>query len=508
MTDSDKSQKSGWWGSTLSKLKSALSRTRSAVVDSVLEDETAGATHEGAPSTIPEEEPSQYAETEAVASATQAKAEAKEPRHIEDSPIAPSGVEEMPAEYGAEEEPRTGTEAAEPAAEPTTQPAAEPTTQLAAEPTTRLAAEPTTQLAAEPTAKRAAEPTAKPTTQRAAQPTTQKECVGAPPAGGVSKDAEPAHTPVDLRAGERPAGGIESAQAAHAAVLPQAATASVRRHAAPARAIDDDYIEHLEEKLIKADLGLKTAESVVLHLRKQAKSNNWTSHDVEGFLKNEFSSILKSSPSPKLSFQPNKLNLYLIVGVNGTGKTTSIGKLCWRFKSEGKKVLVAAADTFRAAAESQLEIWARRAGVDIVRLQDGSDPGAVVFQALQKAKAESYDVVVIDTAGRLHNKANLMAELKKIRGVIEKHGLGLPLESLLVLDASTGQNGLQQAKVFTEVCPLTGVILTKLDGTAKGGVVFAIASELKIPVKLIGLGEKIDDLRDFEPELFVEALFN
>jgi fused signal recognition particle receptor len=198
----------------------------------------------------------------------------------------------------------------------------------------------------------------------------------------------------------------------------------------------------------------------------------------------------------------------LVVGVNGTGKTTSIGKLCWRLKQEGKKVLIAAGDTFRAAAETQLEIWAERAGVDIVRLPDGSDPGAVVFQAVQKARDEKYDVLIIDTAGRLHNKANLMAELKKIRSVIDKHAADLNVESLLVVDSSIGQNGLQQAKVFMEFCPLTGVILTKLDGSAKGGIVFSIARDLRLPVKLIGLGEKIDDLRDFEPELFVEALFD
>ncbi|MBX9949055.1 MAG: signal recognition particle-docking protein FtsY [Candidatus Obscuribacterales bacterium] len=288
---------------------------------------------------------------------------------------------------------------------------------------------------------------------------------------------------------------------------PQSANFPPARAKSPPRAIDSDYLDELEEKLIKADIGVKTAESMVEHLRKEAKGKNWMSDDVEDFLKNEFAKTLKQAPQHKLQYKDGKLNLYLIVGVNGTGKTTSIGKLCYRFRSEGKKVLVAAADTFRAAAESQLEIWAERAQVDICRLPDGSDPGAVVFQALNKAKEENYDVIIIDTAGRLHNKTNLMAELGKIRNVIEKHGKGLPLEALLVLDASTGQNGMKQAEVFTEVCPLTGVILTKLDGTAKGGIVFGISSELNIPVKLIGLGEKMDDLRDFEPELFVEALF-
>ncbi|HIA52627.1 MAG TPA: signal recognition particle-docking protein FtsY [Candidatus Melainabacteria bacterium] len=288
---------------------------------------------------------------------------------------------------------------------------------------------------------------------------------------------------------------------------PQSVSFPPPRAKSPPRPIDNDYLEELEEKLIKADIGVKTAETMVEHLRKESRGKNWMSNDVEDFLKAEFAKTLKQSPQHKLQYKDGKLNLYLIVGVNGTGKTTSIGKLCYRFKSEGKKVLVAAADTFRAAAESQLEIWADRAQVDICRLPDGSDPGAVVFQALNKAKEENYDIIIIDTAGRLHNKANLMAELGKIRGVIEKHGKGLPLEALLVLDASTGQNGMKQAEVFTEVCPLTGVILTKLDGTAKGGIVFGISSELNIPVKLIGLGEKMDDLRDFEPELFVEALF-
>ncbi|HEY9677161.1 MAG TPA: signal recognition particle-docking protein FtsY [Drouetiella sp.] len=276
----------------------------------------------------------------------------------------------------------------------------------------------------------------------------------------------------------------------------------------PPRPIDEDYLEEIEEKLIRADLGLATVDQICSDLRKEAKSKNWNSRDVEAFLKREFSTMLANIPPYKLNYKPGTLNIYMVVGVNGTGKTTSIGKLSWRLKQEGKRVLMAAADTFRAAAETQLEIWAGRAGVDIVRLQDGSDPGAVVFQAIKRAKEEGYDALVIDTAGRLHNKANLMSELKKVRGVVEKHAGDSPLESLLVLDASIGQNGLQQAKVFTEVCPLTGVILTKLDGSAKGGVVFSVARELKIPVKLIGLGEQMDDLRDFEPDMFIEALFS
>jgi fused signal recognition particle receptor len=305
----------------------------------------------------------------------------------------------------------------------------------------------------------------------------------------------------------------EPAQAAQYVGQEQTGSSSimVTTSAAPVRSqpvpIDDDYLEDLEEKLIRADLGLATVELLTSDLRKQAKDNKWNSSDVEAFLKSEFSKMLSLAPTSKLNIAPSGLTIVLVVGVNGTGKTTSIGKLCHRLKAQGKRVLMAAGDTFRAAAETQLEIWAARAGVDIVRLPDGSDPGAVVYQAIKKAQAENYDVLVIDTAGRLHNKTNLMAELKKVRTVIDKNAGDATIEALLVLDASIGQNGLQQAKVFTEVCGLTGVIVTKLDGTAKGGVVFTIANETKIPVKLIGLGEKIDDLRDFEPELFVEALF-
>lgn len=270
--------------------------------------------------------------------------------------------------------------------------------------------------------------------------------------------------------------------------------------------VDEEYLEDLEDRLIRTDMGLSNVDELMKHVRTRCRNTNMNSHDLASVLKDEFVSILSTAPKSDLQYTPGKLNIYFVVGVNGTGKTTSIGKLCWRFKQEGKKVLMAAGDTFRAAAETQLEIWAGRAGVDIVRLEDKADPGAVVFKAVEKARNENYDCLVIDTAGRLHNKANLMAELKKVRGVIDKHASDLPLEALLVLDASTGQNGLQQAKVFGEVCSLSGVILTKLDGTAKGGIVFSIAKDLGIPVKLIGLGEKMEDLRDFEPKLFVEAL--
>lgn len=293
----------------------------------------------------------------------------------------------------------------------------------------------------------------------------------------------------------------ETSQAGGASSLAVAASTS-----AP-RPVDEDYLSEVEEKLIKADVGIATAETLVEHMRKEALAKMWTSHDVEKFLKKEFHQMLKNAPSPELKMI-GKPAIVLIVGVNGTGKTTSIGKLCYRLKSQNKKVLLAAGDTFRAAAETQLEIWAERAGVDIVRLPDGSDPGAVVFKAVERARSEDYDVLIIDTAGRLHNKVNLMAELKKIRGVIDKHASDCSLESLLVVDASVGQNGLQQAKLFAETCPLTGVILSKLDGSAKGGIVFSIARDLNLPVKLVGLGEKMEDLRDFDPPMFVEALFS
>lgn len=307
--------------------------------------------------------------------------------------------------------------------------------------------------------------------------------------------------------------GSPSLDAGQGMSTPQSAApaegmASQVKSVAPPKKVDQEYLEDLEDRLIKADLGLAAVDQIMEDLRSeyQGKEKSWTSHDVDVFLRKKFAAQLAKYRAP-LQIYPDRLNVIMVVGVNGVGKTTSIGKLAHRYKQAGKKVLLAAGDTFRAAAESQLEIWADRAGVDIVRLKDGSDPGAVVWEALKKAKAENYEVLIIDTAGRLHNKTNLMQELKKVRGVVDKQAQNQNIECLLVLDASTGQNGLQQAKVFSEVCGLTGVILTKLDGTAKGGVVFAISQELQIPVKLIGLGEKMDDLKDFDDEMFVSALF-
>ena len=266
---------------------------------------------------------------------------------------------------------------------------------------------------------------------------------------------------------------------------------------------DEFVLDDMEELLIKADLGVGTAADIVDKLRKQ---NDKKPSQVREYLQNEFSQILNSAGDNTLKYKDNELNLYFVVGVNGAGKTTLIGKLANRFKQQGKKVLVAAGDTFRAAAEEQLDIWSKRAGADIVR-NDGADPASVVFDAIKKAKNENYDVVLIDTAGRLQNKFNLMQELSKIKSVINKNAPESLRESILVLDANTGQNGLSQVKVFTECVKLTAVALTKLDGSAKGGIIIAIAKEMNLPVKLIGVGEQMDDLKDFDAADFVKALF-
>lgn len=267
---------------------------------------------------------------------------------------------------------------------------------------------------------------------------------------------------------------------------------------------DEFILDDMEELLIKADLGVNTSADIVDKLRKK---NSMKPSQVREYLQNEFSQILNSAGSNSLNYKDNELNIYFIVGVNGAGKTTLIGKLANRFKMQGKKVLVAAGDTFRAAAEEQLDIWSKRAGADIVR-NDGADAASVVFDAIKKAKNENYDVVLVDTAGRLQNKFNLMQELSKIKTVIDKNAPESLRESILVLDANTGQNGLSQAKVFTECVNLTCVALTKLDGSAKGGIIIAIAKEMGLPVKLIGVGEKMEDLKDFDAQEFVKALFS
>lgn len=267
---------------------------------------------------------------------------------------------------------------------------------------------------------------------------------------------------------------------------------------------DEFILDDMEELLIKADIGVNTASSIVDKLRKKSSMKP---SQVKEYLQSEFTQILGSAGDNNLNYKDNELNIYFIVGVNGAGKTTLIGKLAHRFKTQGKKVLVAAGDTFRAAAEEQLNIWSQRAGADIIR-NDGADPASVVYDAIQKAKNEHYDAILVDTAGRLQNKFNLMQELSKIKAVIDKNAPESLKESILVLDANTGQNGLSQAKVFTECVNLTSVALTKLDGSAKGGIIIGIAKEMHLPVKLIGVGEKMEDLKDFNAHEFIKALFS
>lgn len=271
--------------------------------------------------------------------------------------------------------------------------------------------------------------------------------------------------------------------------------------------IDEETIEELEEILITSDVGIHAAQEIVNFLREKVRKGEvGDSGSLRESLKKEMISMLGSS-APVVLFG-EKPFVILAVGVNGVGKTTTIGKLASRFTSQGHSVLFAASDTFRAAAIEQLEIWAKRAGAMIVKHQSGSDPAAVAYDAIESAKHKKIDIVIIDTAGRLHTKSPLMEELKKIKRVVEKAMPHAPQEILLVVDATTGQNALRQAQLFNEAIGVTGIALTKLDGTAKGGIVFAIKKELGIPVRLIGVGEGIDDLRDFDPEEFVEALFS
>ena len=262
-------------------------------------------------------------------------------------------------------------------------------------------------------------------------------------------------------------------------------------------------LDDMEDMLISADLGVNYACELVDKLRNQTKVKP---SEVKNYLKQEFLKTLNEAGDNNIYYVDNALNIYFICGVNGVGKTTLIGKLAYKFKNEGKKVLIAAGDTFRAAAEEQLDIWSKRAGADIIR-RDKADPASVVFEAIDKAQKEQFDVILVDTAGRLQNKFNLMEELKKIKSVIDKKAPDALRECMLVLDANTGQNGLQQAKVFMEAVNLTSVALTKLDGSAKGAIVLAVAKEMKLPVKLIGVGEKMEDLKSFNSQDFIEAIF-
>jgi len=270
--------------------------------------------------------------------------------------------------------------------------------------------------------------------------------------------------------------------------------------------IDEDLFEQLEEALIMSDVGVATAMFITERLRERVKAERVTAPEqVKELLAAVITEILTDG---EIAFDLGRPAVILVVGVNGVGKTTTIGKLAHFYKSQGSKVLIAAGDTFRAAAIDQLQVWGERAGADVIRHQENSDPAAVIFDAVAAAKARSADVLICDTAGRLHNKKNLMEELKKILRIISQNYPGARLHVLLALDATTGQNALQQAKVFKEAVDIDGLILTKLDGTAKGGIIIAIKHELQVPVRFVGVGEGIDDLQDFVAEDFAKAIFN
>lgn len=279
----------------------------------------------------------------------------------------------------------------------------------------------------------------------------------------------------------------------------------VRRY----KRIDDEFYEELEEILIGADVGVTTVMELVDDLRSEARKQKIeNAHDLQPLLSEKLVGLLKNKDEDlSLNIEEGRMNVILFVGVNGVGKTTTIGKMAHMFKSQGKNVVMAAGDTFRAGAIEQLEVWGERVGVEVVKQQQGSDPAAVIYDGIQAARTKKADVLLCDTAGRLQNKVNLMEELAKIKRVISREIPGAPHETLLVLDATTGQNALSQAKAFSESADLSGLVLTKLDGTAKGGIVIAIRNELNVPVKYVGLGEKMDDLQPFDPEQFVHALF-
>ncbi|WP_455267121.1 signal recognition particle-docking protein FtsY [Ruminococcus sp.] len=269
--------------------------------------------------------------------------------------------------------------------------------------------------------------------------------------------------------------------------------------------IDEDLFEELEETLILCDIGVITSEKICDKLRQKVKQEGVKEPEkIKDMLKEIITEMLGEDQKLDMSTTPSVI---LVIGVNGVGKTTTIGKLAYQLHNQGKKVIVAAADTFRAAAIDQLEVWTERAGVDIIKHNEGSDPASVVFDALAAAKARQADVVICDTAGRLHNKKNLMDELKKISRIVHQQAEGCALEVLLALDATTGQNAVNQARQFNEVADITGIILTKLDGTAKGGIIISITDDLQVPVKLVTVGEKIDDIQPFSARDFVEALF-
>ena len=276
------------------------------------------------------------------------------------------------------------------------------------------------------------------------------------------------------------------------------------------RTVDEDFFEELEEILISADVGVNTVMVLIDELKDEARTRNIKDAvDIQPVISEKLAEMLqKSEEETDLNMQENELTVILFVGVNGVGKTTTIGKLAHKFKQEGKSVLLAAGDTFRAGAIEQLEVWGERAGVEVIKQHAGSDPAAVMYDAVQSAKSRKADVLLCDTAGRLQNKVNLMSELEKVKRVITREIPNAPHEVLLVLDATTGQNALSQAKTFKQATDVSGIVLTKLDGTAKGGIVLAIRHELDIPVKFVGLGEGIDDLQEFQSDQYVHGLFS
>ncbi len=274
------------------------------------------------------------------------------------------------------------------------------------------------------------------------------------------------------------------------------------------RKIDDSLFEDLEIALLKADVGINATEEIIEFLKKEAKKKGLKNgEELKGLLKEKLISMLKGC-SGELRLLNEKPDVILFLGINGSGKTTTVGKLAYRFKKEGKSVVLAAADTFRAAAIEQLEVWAERTEARIVKHKPGADPAAVVFDAVNSAKSRGDDIVLVDTAGRLHTKEHLMKELQKIKRTIKKFSENQPCETLLVLDGTIGQNSINQAKVFKESTDVSGIIITKLDGTAKGGALIPICRELKIPIKFVGVGEGIEDLQPFDPEAFVSALLD
>ncbi|MCJ7839612.1 signal recognition particle-docking protein FtsY [Lederbergia sp. NSJ-179] len=277
------------------------------------------------------------------------------------------------------------------------------------------------------------------------------------------------------------------------------------------RKVDEDFFEELEEILIQADVGFETVMDLMDELKMEVKRRNIKNpEELQPVISEKLIEIYNGGEelSSELSIKTDELTVILFVGVNGVGKTTTIGKLAHKLKQEGKKVMLAAGDTFRAGAIEQLEVWGKRVGVEVIKQEEGSDPAAVMYDALQAAKSRKVDILLCDTAGRLQNKVNLMKELEKVKRVIEREVPGAPDEVLLVLDATTGQNALIQAKTFKEAVDVSGIVLSKLDGTAKGGIVLAIRNELNLPVKFVGLGEQMDDLQEFDPEKYVYGLFS